>query len=135
MKSHGKKRLINVLLLSALSGAGVLMVLYALNSNLDYFFTPSELLTEEIPSNRRVKVGGMVQKGSVKRDNSTINFTITDYSETVDVSYTGIVPDLFKEGSGVVVLGYLNEGKLDAEKVLAKHDENYMPPALKEKWY
>ena len=133
MKSHRKKRLINVLLLSALSGAGVLMVLYALNSNLDYFFTPSELLTEEVPSNRRVQVGGMVQEGSVRREDSIISFTITDYSKTIDVSYTGIVPDLFKEGSGVVVLGYLNNGKVDAEKVLAKHDENYMPPALQDK--
>jgi cytochrome c-type biogenesis protein CcmE len=133
MKTHRKKRLINVLLLSFLSGAGVLMVLYALNSNLDYFFTPSELLTEEVPSNRRVKVGGMVQEGSVRREDSIISFTITDYSKTIDVSYTGIVPDLFKEGSGVVVLGYLNNGKVDAEKVLAKHDENYMPPALQDK--
>ena len=133
MKTHRKKRLINVLLLSFLSGAGVLMVLYALNSNLDYFFTPSELLAEEVPSNRRVKVGGMVQEGSVRREDSIISFTITDYSKTIDVSYTGIVPDLFKEGSGVVVLGYLNNGKVDAEKVLAKHDENYMPPALQDK--
>jgi cytochrome c-type biogenesis protein CcmE len=133
MKTHRKKRLINVLLLSFLSGAGVLMVLYALNSNLDYFFTPSELLTEEVPSNRRVKVGGMVQEGSVRREDSIISFTITDYSKTIDVSYTGIVPDLFKEGSGVVVLGYLNNGKVVAEKVLAKHDENYMPPALQDK--
>ena len=133
MKTHRKKRLINVLLLSLLSGAGILMVLYALNSNLDYFFTPSELLAEEVPSNRRVKVGGMVQEGSVRREDSIINFTITDYSKTIDVSYTGIVPDLFKEGSGVVVLGYLNDGKVDAEKVLAKHDENYMPPALQDK--
>ncbi|MDG1948032.1 MAG: cytochrome c maturation protein CcmE [SAR86 cluster bacterium] len=133
MKIHRKKRLINVLLLSLLSGAGILMVLYALNSNLDYFFTPSELLTEEVPSNRRVKVGGMVQEGSVRREDSIISFTITDYSKTIDVSYTGIVPDLFKEGSGVVVLGYLNDGKVDAEKVLAKHDENYMPPALQDK--
>ena len=133
MKIHRKKRLINVLLLSLLSGAGILMVLYALNSNLDYFFTPSELLAEEVPSNRRVKVGGMVQEGSVRREDSTISFTITDYSKTIDVSYTGIVPDLFKEGSGVVVLGYLNNGKVDAEKVLAKHDENYMPPALQDK--
>ena len=133
MKIHRKKRLINVLLLSLLSGAGVLMVLYALNSNLDYFFTPSELLVEEVPSNRRVKVGGMVQEGSVRREDSIISFTITDYSKTIDVSYTGIVPDLFKEGSGVVVLGYLNDGKVDAEKVLAKHDENYMPPALQDK--
>lgn len=133
MKIHRKKRLINVLLLSLLSGAGILMVLYALNSNLDYFFTPSELLAEEVPSNRRVKVGGMVQEGSVRREDSIISFTITDYSKTIDVSYTGIVPDLFKEGSGVVVLGYLNNGKVDAEKVLAKHDENYMPPALQDK--
>jgi cytochrome c-type biogenesis protein CcmE len=133
MKIHRKKRLINVLLLSLLSGAGILMILYALNSNLDYFFTPSELLAEEVPSNRRVKVGGMVQEGSVRREDSIISFTITDYSKTIDVSYTGIVPDLFKEGSGVVVLGYLNDGKVDAEKVLAKHDENYMPPALQDK--
>ena len=133
MKIHRKKRLINVLLLSLLSGAGILMVLYALNSNLDYFFTPSELLAEEVPSNRRVKVGGMVQEGSVRREDSIISFTITDYSKTIDVSYTGIVPDLFKEGSGVVVLGYLNDGRVDAEKVLAKHDENYMPPALQDK--
>ena len=133
MKIHRKKRLINVLLLSLLSGAGILMVLYALNSNLDYFFTPSELLAEEVPSNRRVKVGGMVQEGSVRREDSIISFTITDYSKTIDVSYTGIVPDLFKEGSGVVVLGYLNDGKVDAEKVLAKHDENYMPQALQDK--
>ena len=133
MKIHRKKRLINVLLLSLLSGAGVLMVLYALNSNLDYFFTPSELLAEEVPSNRRVKVGGMVQEGSVRREDSIISFTITDYSKTIDVSYAGIVPDLFKEGSGVVVLGYLNDGRVDAEKVLAKHDENYMPPALQDK--
>ena len=133
MKTHRKKRLINVLLLSFLSGAGVLIVLYALNFNLDYFFTPSELLTEEVPSNRRVKVGGMVQEGSVSREDSIISFTITDYSKTIDVSYTGIVPDLFKEGSGVVVLGYLNNGEVNAEKVLAKHDENYMPPALQDK--
>ena len=130
MKQHRKKRLINILLISLLSGSGVLMVLYALNTNLDYFYTPSEIISEKLPSNKRVKVGGMVREGSVIRDGEDIFFVITDYEESISVQYKGIVPDLFKEGSGVVALGYLENNSLKAEKVLAKHDENYMPPAL-----
>ena len=130
MKQHRKKRLINILLISLLSGSGVLMVLYALNTNLDYFYTPSEIISEKLPSNKRVKVGGMVREGSVIRNGEDISFVITDYEESVSVQYKGIVPDLFKEGSGVVALGYLENNSLKAEKVLAKHDENYMPPAL-----
>ena len=130
MKQHRKKRLINILLISLLSGSGVLMVLYALNTNLDYFYTPSEIISEKLPSNKRVKVGGMVREGSVARNGEDISFVITDYEESISVQYKGIVPDLFKEGSGVVALGYLENNSLKAEKVLAKHDENYMPPAL-----
>jgi len=132
MKQHRKKRLLNILLISSLSGAGVLMVLYALNTNLDYFFTPSEIVSKELPKNKRVKVGGMVLEGSVERDSSNIKFVITDYQESISVQYAGIVPDLFKEGSGVVALGYIDKNGLKAEKILAKHDENYMPPALKD---
>lgn len=130
MKQHRKKRLINILLISLLSGSGILMVLYALNTNLDYFYTPSEIISEKLPSNKRVKVGGMVREGSVIRNGEDISFVITDYEESISVQYKGIVPDLFKEGSGVVALGYLENNSLKAEKVLAKHDENYMPPAL-----
>ena len=130
MKQHRKKRLINILLISFLSGSGVLMVLYALNTNLDYFYTPSEIISEKLPSNKRVKVGGMVREGSVTRNGEDISFVITDYEESISVQYKGIVPDLFKEGSGVVALGYIENNSLKAEKVLAKHDENYMPPAL-----
>jgi len=130
MKQHRKKRLINILLISLLSGSGVLMVLYALNTNLDYFYTPSEIISEKLPSNKRVKVGGMVREGSVTRNGEDISFVITDYKESISVQYKGIVPDLFKEGSGVVALGYMENNSLKAEKVLAKHDENYMPPAL-----
>ena len=130
MKQHRKKRLINILLISLLSGSGVLMVLYALNTNLDYFYTPSEIISEKLPSNKRVKVGGMVREGSVIRNGEDISFVITDYEESISVQYKGIVPDLFKEGSGVVALGYMENKSLKAEKVLAKHDENYMPPDL-----
>jgi cytochrome c-type biogenesis protein CcmE len=130
MKQHRKKRLINILLISLLSGSGVLMVLYALNTNLDYFYTPSEIISEKLPSNKRIKVGGMVREGSVTRNGEDISFVITDYKESISVQYKGIVPDLFKEGSGVVALGYMENNSLKAEKVLAKHDENYMPPAL-----
>ena len=130
MKQHRKKRLINILFISLLSGSGVLMVLYALNTNLDYFYTPSEIISEKLPSNKRVKVGGMVREGSVTRNGEDISFGITDYEESISVQYKGIVPDLFKEGSGVVALGYIENNSLKAEKVLAKHDENYMPPAL-----
>jgi len=130
MKQHRKKRLINILLISLLSGSGVLMVLYALNTNLDYFYTPSEIISKKLPSNKRVKVGGMVREGSVTRNGEDISFVITDYEESISVQYKGIVPDLFKEGSGVVALGYMENNSLKAEKVLAKHDENYMPPAL-----
>jgi cytochrome c-type biogenesis protein CcmE len=125
-----KKRLQTVLLILAGSALGSFFIIRALDSNLDFFYTPSEMLSEEIPQNKRIKVGGMVLENSVVREKTKIFFTVTDYQGSVNVEFDGIVPDLFKEGSGVVVLGYLNDKTIFAEEVLAKHDENYMPPSI-----
>ena len=125
-----KKRLLNIFFVFLFSVSGVSLILYSLNSNLDYFFTPSELKEVDIPPKKRIKIGGMVLEGSVDRNASDISFTITDYENSIIVLFEGIVPDLFKEGSGVVALGYLNDEIFYAEEVLAKHDENYMPPNL-----
>tara|TARA_Y100000385_G_scaffold274342_1_gene317424 strand:- start:88 stop:492 length:405 start_codon:yes stop_codon:yes gene_type:complete len=130
MKKIRKQRLITVLLILISSALGSFLIIRALDSNLDFFFTPSELFKEELPNNKRIKVGGMVLDGSVTRDKTNILFVITDYEGSIDVEFDGIVPDLFKEGSGVVVLGYLKDKTLIAEDVLAKHDENYMPPSI-----
>ena len=130
MKTIRKQRLITVLLILSTSALGSFLIIRALDSNLDFFFTPSELFKEEIPNNKRIKVGGMVLEGSVTRDKTNISFVITDYEGSIDVEFDGLVPDLFKEGSGVVVLGYLKDKTLIAEDVLAKHDENYMPPSI-----
>ena len=130
MKAVRKKRLITVLVIMLSSGLGSFLIIKALDSNLDFFFTPSEIFKEELPNNKRIKVGGMVLEDSVSRNGTNIIFKITDYKESIEVQFDGIVPDLFKEGSGVVVLGYLEDKTLKAEKVLAKHDENYMPPSI-----
>ena len=130
MKTIRKQRLITVLLILSTSALGSFLIIRSLDSNLDFFFTPSELFKEEIPNNKRIKVGGMVLEGSVTRDKTNISFVITDYEGSIDVEFDGLVPDLFKEGSGVVVLGYLKDKTLIAEDVLAKHDENYMPPSI-----
>ena len=125
-----KKRIYNILFVLLFSVSGISLILYSLNSNLDYFFTPTELKDRNIPDDKRIKVGGMVLSGSVERISSSISFVITDYENSIKVKYEGIVPDLFKEDSGVVVLGNLRDKILYAEEVLAKHDENYMPPNI-----
>ena len=130
MKPIRKKRLQTVLLILAGSALGSFFIIRALDTNLDFFYTPSEIILEEIPQNKRIKVGGMVLENSVVRDKTKISFTVTDYQGSVNVEFDGIEPDLFKEGSGVVVLGYLNGETVLAEEVLAKHDENYMPPSI-----
>ncbi len=130
-----KKRALNIIFVFVFSITGVSLILYSLNTNLDYFFTPTELKQENIPTDKRIKVGGMVQKDSVERNLSKISFVITDYENSIKVTYDGIVPDLFKEESGVVVLGYQKNQMIYAEEVLAKHDENYMPPNIAiQKW-
>lgn len=119
------------IIVGALAGLGIAagLVLNALQSNVAFFFTPTQVTTGEAPKNRAFRVGGMVREGSLKRDQMTVHFVITDTARDVPVSYTGILPDLFKEGKGAVVQGKLGaNGEFVATEVLAKHDENYMPP-------
>ena len=104
-------------------------VLNAFQSNLVFFFTPTQVAQGEAPKGRVFRVGGMVKEGSVKRDQVTVEFVVTDTARDIPVRYTGLLPDLFKEGKGVVAQGKLDEqGLFVASEVLAKHDENYMPP-------
>jgi len=130
MHPHRRKRLLNIIFVLLFSISGISLILYSLNSNLDYFFTPTELKNINIPKDKRIKIGGMVLENSVVREKSKISFTVTDYKNYIEVIYEGIVPDLFKEGSGVVVLGFIQNETFYAQEVLAKHDENYMPPNL-----
>lgn len=110
-------------------GLAAYLVLNAFQSNLVFFFSPSQIASGEAPKNRTFRVGGMVKTGTVKRDNLTVSFVVTDTAKEVRVTYTGILPDLFREGKGVVAQGKLgDDGIFTATEVLAKHDENYMPP-------
>jgi cytochrome c-type biogenesis protein CcmE len=121
-------------IVAALAGLGVAvgLVLNALQSNVAFFFTPTQVASGEAPKNRTFRVGGMVREGSVKREQMTVHFVITDTAKDIPISYTGILPDLFKEGQGAVVQGKLGPGgDFVATEVLAKHDENYMPPEAK----
>ena len=130
MHPHRRKRLFNIILVLLFSTSGIGLILYSLNTNLDYFFTPTELTKINIPEDKRIKIGGMVLENSVVREQSKVIFTVTDYKNYIEVVYDGIVPDLFKEGSGVVALGFMQNETFYAQEVLAKHDENYMPPNL-----
>jgi cytochrome c-type biogenesis protein CcmE len=106
------------------------LVLYALRGNVNLYFTPTQVFNNEVPQGRSFRIGGLVEDGSVKRekDGLTVNFVITDTHKSIPVVYKGILPDLFKEGKGVVAQGTVENGVMRAEEVLAKHDENYMPP-------
>ena len=110
------------------------LVLNALQGNVAFFFSPSEVAEKKAPLEKTFRVGGMVEKGSFKRraDGLTVEFLVTDTAKTIPVVYTGILPDLFKEGKGVVAQGQLQDGVFVAREVLAKHDENYMPPEAAE---
>jgi len=110
-------------------GIATALVLNAFQSNLVFFFTPSQIAAGEAPKNRTFRIGGMVKAGSVQRTDLTVRFVVTDTVRETPVTYTGILPDLFREAKGVVAQGRLNaEGLFVANEVLAKHDENYMPP-------
>ncbi|MEY2690443.1 MAG: hypothetical protein RL375_4643 [Pseudomonadota bacterium] len=113
-------------------GAIAALVLNAFESNLVFFYSPSQVAAKEVPSGRTFRLGGMVETGSVKRDGVLVNFAVTDTVQTVPVRYSGILPDLFKEGKGVVAQGRVEDGVFVAREVLAKHDENYMPPEAAE---
>lgn len=130
MKPRHKKMAIIALSVFALTGAAIL-VLNVFQSNLVFFFSPSQVAAKEAPIGKSFRIGGLVEEGSVKRqgNTTTVNFAITDTAETIKVAYTGILPDLFKEGKGVVAQGKIaSDGIFYADEVLAKHDENYMPP-------
>jgi len=119
------------LLVSGITAATSL-VIAAMGENMLYFYSPSQIRAGEAPSGSSIRVGGLVVDGSVQRgEGLEISFTLTDGAATVDVSYAGILPDLFREGQGIIASGVLNTGaRLQAEEVLAKHDENYMPPEV-----
>lgn len=126
-----KKRLMFIVAGLALVGAAVGLVLFALKNNVSLYFTPTQVFNKEAPQGRSFRIGGLVEKGSLQRekDGLTVHFMITDTTNTMPVVYVGILPDLFKEGKGVVAQGKLEAGNVfRAEEVLAKHDENYMPP-------
>ena len=131
MKPRHKRAAIIVGALIAIGIAAVL-ILNALNSNIALYVTPSEVAAGKSPAGQVFRIGGMVKDGSVKRDGLTVHFVITDMAKDIPVAYTGILPDLFKEGKGAVIQGRLNpDGQFVASEVLAKHDENYMPPEAK----
>ena len=115
-------------------GAAVALALTAFNQNLMYFYSPSEVLAGAAPPQARIRVGGIVEEGSFVRDPDSlrVDFRLADCEQAVSVSYTGILPDLFREGQGIIAMGQVRDGKVQADEVLAKHDENYMPPELVE---
>ena len=113
-------------------GVAAALVLNAFQSNLVFFYSPSQVAAKEAPLNRTFRIGGLVKEGSVKRDGTDVQFIVTDTAQTVAVQYRGILPDLFKEGKGVVAQGQMQGGVFVAREVLAKHDENYMPPEATE---
>ena len=131
MKPRHKRAAMIVGGLAAL-GLAAYLVLNAFESNLVFFFSPTQVAAGEAPKNRTFRIGGLVKEGSVKRNNLTVSFVVTDTAKEVPTTYTGILPDLFKEGKGVVAQGKFDaSGKFVATEVLAKHDENYMPPEAK----
>ncbi len=113
-------------------GAIAALVFNAFQSNLVFFYSPTQVMAKEAPSARTFRLGGLVQAGSVKRDGVQVNFLVTDTIKAIPVRYEGILPDLFKEGKGVVAQGQLQGDVFVAREVLAKHDENYMPPEAAE---
>ncbi len=114
-------------------GTAVALVLNAFNSNLVFFFTPTQIVSREAPVDRAFRIGGMVEERSLQREDTRVRFVVTDTANRVTVDYVGILPDLFKEGRGVVAQGRLGaDGVFVADQVLAKHDENYMPPEAAE---
>ena len=132
-----RKRLWLLVASLATLGVAATLVLTALNDNIVFFYSPSQLADKKPAPDRRLRIGGLVEQGSVRKDGQEVRFKVTDLKRSVDVVYRGLLPDLFREGQGVIAEGSLAaSGVFTASEVLAKHDENYMPPevarALKE---
>lgn len=133
MTPKRKQKMFVILGLVSLTAIAVGLTLYALRSNINLFFSPVQIAQGDAPLERTIRAGGMVKEGSVARDAETLDvaFVVTDYVDDLDVYYSGILPDLFREGQGVVVVGQLqDDGRFRADDVLAKHDESYMPPEV-----
>ena len=128
------RRLYIVLIGMTMLGLAAGLVLFAFQDSLVFFYTPSDVVGKDIKPGQRVRLGGLVAEDSVEKDGTTVRFVVTDMMAELPVSYTGILPDLFREGQGVVAEGsLLPNGSLEATSVLAKHDENYMPKEVAEK--
>jgi cytochrome c-type biogenesis protein CcmE len=128
-----QKRIAIIVGIVAAVGVATALVLNAFQSNLVFFYSPSQIAAREAPVGRTFRLGGLVKNGSLQRDGVRVNFLVTDTVQTIPVRYEGILPDLFKEGKGVVAQGQLSgDGVFVAREVLAKHDENYMPPEAAE---
>jgi len=135
VKSARKKRLFFIVFLVAGVSLAAVFAMYAFNQNLMFYFSPSDVKKGKAPVDKLFRMGGMVVEGSFIKEQKSlkVNFDLTDYEKTVTVQYEGILPDLFREGQGIISRGKLNtEGVFIAEEVLAKHDENYMPPEVAE---
>lgn len=133
MNPHRRKLLLSVIFIVAGVGVATALALKAFQANLLYFYSPAQVAGGEAPTARPFRIGGLVVEGSVKRNpaNLVVSFTLTDTLEEIIVSYEGILPDLFREGQGIVANGHLlPDGTFEAFEVLAKHDENYMPPEV-----
>ncbi len=133
MMTRKQRRMTFVLAGMAVVGVAAGLVLFAFQDNLVFFHSPSDVVEKNLPADKRFRLGGLVVEGSVKRDGLTTRFRITDTARSVEVVYKGMLPDLFREGQGVVTQGALNGNRqFVATEVLAKHDENYMPPEVAE---
>ncbi len=133
MNTRRRNRLLIIALLVAGLGTAVGLALYALKENINLFYSPTQVAKGDVPRGHTFRLGGLVEKGSVKRAEKglTVHFVLTDGASSVPVDYEGILPDLFREGQGIVAQGRLDAaGRFEADQVLAKHDENYMPPEV-----
>lgn len=131
MTPRQKRRFMVVALIVVGIGTATALALIAFQQNMLYFITPSEVSAGSLPADKRFRIGGLVVEDSVQRDGVDVQFGLTDGNESVTVHYTGILPDLFREGQGIVALGVIRDsGVFHADEVLAKHDENYMPPEV-----
>jgi len=127
-----RRRLVFVVLGMLVLGGATALVLTAFEDSLVFFYSPTDIATRQLPADRRVRIGGLVEAGSIARgaDGLSVRFVVTDLANTIPVSYRGVLPDLFREGQGVVAEGRLANGVFQADEVLAKHDEKYMPPEV-----
>ncbi len=126
------KRLTFIVLGMGLVAVAATLVLSAFEDNIVFFYSPTDVLDKKLGSDRRVRIGGLVEDGSVEKAGTEVKFRVTDLANVIPVTYTGILPDLFREGQGVVAEGRLVDGVFHADEVLAKHDETYMPPEVAE---